>query len=951
MSNIANDFTETQYKAIPGQINTIESKGIVECFVAGIGNKDSVGDICLPGCFNGSLGRRKPRVVWGHNWNEPIGKVLEIYEVGPNDPRLPAKMKANGIGGLFAKVQFNLASERGREAFANVKFFGEEQEWSIGYKTLDAVFDTTKQANMLKEVELYEVSPVLHGANQLTGTISIKSDKQNEEVKGGPCWDGYKQVGMKRGKNGNMVPNCVPIEEKGEKLRDPKGGLTAAGRAHFKRTEGANLKPGVKGAANTPEKMRRKGSFLTRFFTNPSGPMKDEKGRPTRLALSAAAWGEPVPQDASDAAKLAAKGRRMLERYENSKKKSSEVEMEEKNISIYSIANPSENPTMGRMGSIAKAISTHFGGEVAVREADSNNVVFDLMKDGMVETMRAAYHTPNESDFMFGPAQKVRVETIYLPVDSNGETSGAPIPKSPNMLAAPKPGGCGCGGACGGKSDPFSSWEEFKNNNPGVHLFIKTENMEMYEVANNVSEYHGFDVELLADGFVVPNIDWYEKDARNAVITAIENVEQKAIARAARSARGIGRSARRMVNPSEFDGDGDGFRTGRDGRDNVPYKKPKAPKMMPPRTVPQEVPEREEKPLRIPKPNEIPRPAPAPQPAPAPAPAPSVPTRVPERPGVPATITGRMGKANDVRNGKFDAAIYKERMTGASLEDVAKKYGVERIDIRRAEQRHMAQERKRTSAKISTLMATAQERISARKGPVSKKQTKKDLELGREMDAELTRLALNNGVTNEEAEKIAATINRLIEPAMKVGGPLSSRGTRRRTVLSMLRDMENDPNSPSGAPERAKERAIQRVAEVNEMTVAQARRAIRQELAAERMRTAANQLRNRRKSLSSVYVSVSEGNDISVKTALQSTIHDSILIKVEPQLISQVKQAVDTVAEYHGVHISRAENGINVFGAHELNDDSIEAISRAIYASYVDSNIEDIEMDRIFSKR
>jgi len=49
--------------------------------------------------------------------------------------------------------------------------------------------------------------------------------------------------------------------------------------------------------------------------------MKDEKGRPTRLALSAAAWGESVPQDASDAAALAAKGRRMLERYENTKKK------------------------------------------------------------------------------------------------------------------------------------------------------------------------------------------------------------------------------------------------------------------------------------------------------------------------------------------------------------------------------------------------------------------------------------------------------------------------------------------------------------------------------------------------------------------------------------------------------------------------------------------------------
>jgi hypothetical protein len=112
------------------------------------------------------------------------------------------------------------------------------------------------------------------------------------------------------------------VKEKSAKpLRDPRGGLTAAGRAHFNRTEGSNLKPGVKGRADTPDKMRRKGSFLTRFFTNPSGPMKDEKGEPTRLALSAAAWGEPVPQNTDDARILAAKGKRMLERYKNSKDK------------------------------------------------------------------------------------------------------------------------------------------------------------------------------------------------------------------------------------------------------------------------------------------------------------------------------------------------------------------------------------------------------------------------------------------------------------------------------------------------------------------------------------------------------------------------------------------------------------------------------------------------------
>ena len=173
--------TNIEFKSSAGTFNVDQAQGIVECFVAGIGNKDSVGDVLIPGAFKESLKRRKPRVVWGHNWNDPIGKVLEIYEVPPSDARLPMKMKAAGIGGLYARVQFNLSSEKGKEAFANVSFFGEEQEWSIGYKTLLASFDQNLQANILKEVELYEVSPVLHGANQLTGTISVKSDDSEEK--------------------------------------------------------------------------------------------------------------------------------------------------------------------------------------------------------------------------------------------------------------------------------------------------------------------------------------------------------------------------------------------------------------------------------------------------------------------------------------------------------------------------------------------------------------------------------------------------------------------------------------------------------------------------------------------------------------------------------------------------------------------------------------------------
>jgi hypothetical protein len=105
-----------------------------------------------------------------------------------------------------------------------------------------------------------------------------------------------------------------------ESIRDPKGGLTAAGREYFKRTTGSNLKPGVKGPADTPEKKRRKGSFLTRFYTNPSGPLQKPNGKPTRLALAASAWGEPVPRNAQSASKLAAKGRGLLESYKSTKK-------------------------------------------------------------------------------------------------------------------------------------------------------------------------------------------------------------------------------------------------------------------------------------------------------------------------------------------------------------------------------------------------------------------------------------------------------------------------------------------------------------------------------------------------------------------------------------------------------------------------------------------------------
>ena len=55
-----------------------------------------------------------------------------------------------------------------------------------------------------------------------------------------------------------------------KKFQNPKGGLNEAGREHFKKTEGANLKRPVKEGVNP-----RRISFAGRFG-GMDGPMKDD---------------------------------------------------------------------------------------------------------------------------------------------------------------------------------------------------------------------------------------------------------------------------------------------------------------------------------------------------------------------------------------------------------------------------------------------------------------------------------------------------------------------------------------------------------------------------------------------------------------------------------------------------------------------------------------------------
>tara|TARA_Y100000114_G_scaffold31013_1_gene26583 strand:- start:24 stop:320 length:297 start_codon:yes stop_codon:yes gene_type:complete len=86
-----------------------------------------------------------------------------------------------------------------------------------------------------------------------------------------------------------------------KRFQNPKGGLNAAGRAHFKRTTGANLKAPVKSGDNP-----RRASFLARMG-NMKGPERDSKGKPTRLLLSLRAWGASSKADARAKARAISK--------------------------------------------------------------------------------------------------------------------------------------------------------------------------------------------------------------------------------------------------------------------------------------------------------------------------------------------------------------------------------------------------------------------------------------------------------------------------------------------------------------------------------------------------------------------------------------------------------------------------------------------------------------------
>lgn len=154
-------------------------EGIAEIVVSAYGNVDHDGDIVVKGAsakqIKGEYGPN-PKGMLDHNYSmlNAVAKTLSWWEEDD---------------GLHIEAQYNLEKNVGREAFGDLKFYGDDMEFSVTYSVKDAEKPDPEQKvqgarRVIKEWQIDEWSHVWLGANSDTHLVGAKdlTAKQREVV-------------------------------------------------------------------------------------------------------------------------------------------------------------------------------------------------------------------------------------------------------------------------------------------------------------------------------------------------------------------------------------------------------------------------------------------------------------------------------------------------------------------------------------------------------------------------------------------------------------------------------------------------------------------------------------------------------------------------------------------------------------------------------------------------
>lgn len=162
-----------EYKTFPFEMEELDDAGTFWGYASVFNNPDSswpMPEVVEPGAFAKTLKERghKVRICHQHDWKEVIGKPVELRE----DER-----------GLYVKAQLVLDVQRAREDYALMKA-GALDELSIGYQVIKDEPGSVGglKVRKLKELKLYEISPVTVAANDQAVITGVKAAPEPEPV-------------------------------------------------------------------------------------------------------------------------------------------------------------------------------------------------------------------------------------------------------------------------------------------------------------------------------------------------------------------------------------------------------------------------------------------------------------------------------------------------------------------------------------------------------------------------------------------------------------------------------------------------------------------------------------------------------------------------------------------------------------------------------------------------
>lgn len=155
-----------QHRVVAGAcVRAVESdvKGLFTAIVMRYQRIDTYNTMFMPGVFTKSLQTRLPRVAWGHDWTEPIGRVVRYEDTDK-------LLKVVGQLDDFDAVPM------AKRAWAQMKS-GTIDQFSVGFIE-DQYRKSAKYEGVIElfgDAELAEVSPVLLGSVPGTALVELRT--------------------------------------------------------------------------------------------------------------------------------------------------------------------------------------------------------------------------------------------------------------------------------------------------------------------------------------------------------------------------------------------------------------------------------------------------------------------------------------------------------------------------------------------------------------------------------------------------------------------------------------------------------------------------------------------------------------------------------------------------------------------------------------------------------